>query len=260
MMYLNHPFHLVNPSILPFNTGLCVFNLMLCLVCWFHGYNMANDALIIAFFCLIFCVTLWIREILLESDYGFHNDIVKNGLFMGIWLMIISESTFFMAVIWSAIHTGLTPTVFIQLTWPPIGIEPISWYQRAMVMTFVLASSFCTANLVSFGLLTNNKKLTFNCLLITIIMGLLFLVGQYVEYNTACFSFSDSVFGSTFYLATGYHGLHVLIAVLYLIVALLNLAKITVNNGLTIHISILIYHIVDIVWLVVYGILYIAVL
>lgn len=260
-MYLNHPYHLVSPSYLPLNVGICTFNLMLCLVSWFHGYsNFSGNLLLVAFIFLTFCVVLWLREIMLEADYGYHTDMVKNGLLMGVWLMIISEATFFLGLIWSAIHTGLAPTIHVQLSWPPIGIEPICWYKRAFVMTFVLASSFCTANLASFGLITNNRLLVFKCLFITIFMGSLFLIGQYIEYTTAPFTFSDSVFGSSFYLATGYHGLHVLISVIYLFIALIHLAKLTINNSLTLHISILIYHIVDVVWLVVYAILYIAVL
>jgi cytochrome c oxidase subunit 3 len=259
-MFINQPFHLVSPSTLPFNIGIATFNFMLSLVSWFHNYNNFGLILLFSFIIILLNIIIWFREILLESDLGYHTDMVKKGLIFGVWLMIISEATFFMGLMWASIHTGLTPTISLQMIWPPIGIEPITWYQRSLVMTFVLASSFCTANICSYALLSNNRFLLSINLLITIVMGILFLMGQYVEYTTAPFTITDSIFGNTFYLSTGYHGLHVLVAVLYLLICFFNISKITIINSISLHISILIYHIVDIVWLVVFGLLYVAVL
>ncbi len=259
-MFINQPFHLVSPSTLPFNIGIATFNFMLSIVSWFHNFNYFEYLILFSFLILLFNTIIWFREVILEAELGYHTDIVKKGLMFGIWLMIISEATFFMALMWAAIHTGLAPTISLQLIWPPIGIEPISWYQRSLVMTFVLASSFCTANLCSYALLINNKSLLSNNLIITIFMGSLFLIGQYIEYTTAPFTITDSIFGNTFYLSTGYHGLHVFVAVLYLLICFFNISKINANNSLSLNISILIYHIVDIVWLIVFGVLYVAAL
>lgn len=260
MLLINQPYHLVLPSSIPYSTGIVVFNFALSLVSWFHGYSYNGFLISISLTLVLFCVIIWLRELLLEADFGYHTDAVKNGLMLGIWLMIISEGTFFMGLIWSCLHTGLTPTISIQLSWPPVGIEPITWYQRSLVMTFILASSFCTANLCTYGLIINNRLLVASCLIVTILMGTLFLIGQYIEYTTAPFTMSDSIFGNTFFISTGYHGLHVLIAVLFLLVCLFHINKIRVNNYLSLNIAIIIYHIVDIVWLVIFGLLYVAVL
>lgn len=259
-MLLNHPFHVVSPSFLPLAVGLTAFTTATSLAAWFHGYPNSNFLLLISFLLLLLTVIIWFRQIMIEADLAFHTDSVKQGLMLGIWLMIISEGAFFAGLIWACLHTGLAPTINLQLIWPPIGIEPVAWDKRSLVMTFVLASSFCTANLCISSLLSGNRFYTAINLAITIFMGFLFLVGQYIEYSTTPFTFSDSVFGSGFFLATGYHGLHVLVSVLYLLVCFIHLAKLNNKNHLSLTVSILIYHIVDIVWLVVYSLLYIAVL
>ncbi len=70
----------------------------------------------------------------------------KNNLIRGIWIFIVSEAALFFGLLWSCVHLGMSPNVWVQMQWPPVGIEAIGWQGRAMVMSAVLAASYYSAN------------------------------------------------------------------------------------------------------------------
>jgi cytochrome c oxidase subunit 3 len=91
-----------------------------------------------------------------------------------------------------------------------------------------LTSRF-TVTLAHFYLLNNNKRKTINFINLTIILSIYFLILQIIEYKQATFTFSDSVFGSSFYIATGFHGLHVIIGTLFLIINLIRIHNLHIS-------------------------------
>jgi cytochrome c oxidase subunit 3 len=133
-------------------------------------------------------------------------------------LFIVSERAFFRGLLWRFLNCALMPTVQIGITWPPIGIVPVDTWHLPFANTLILLLSYFTANRRKHRLDNNKKSVAGGYLLFTVRLGRIFMYGQYLEYTTAAFTFSDTVYGSSFYLTTGFHGFHVLIGRVYLAV------------------------------------------
>jgi cytochrome c oxidase subunit 3 len=146
---------------------------------------------------------------------------VQGGIKLGMYLFIVSEIMFFFGFFWSFFHYSLCPSIFIGGIWPPLGIDTVNPYGLPMTNTVILLSSGVTVNCVQKSILYGNRFKSSLYLLFTIIYGLIFMFVQYFEYDNSLFSISDSIYGSIFYITTGFHGLHVVIGTIFLAVCLL---------------------------------------
>jgi cytochrome c oxidase subunit 3 len=177
----------------------------------FHKYAGAPTLALIAFLAVTYSAFLWWRDVNREGVEGFHTSKVKNGLHLGMMLFIWSEAMFFVGLLWAFLHAALMPTIQVGMSWPPVGIVPVHWLGLPRTNTLLLLRSYFTANAAKHAMDHNNKSLCKLHLRTTIGLGLLFVYCQYLEYTGAAFTFSDTVFGSAFYLTTGFHGLHVIL-------------------------------------------------
>jgi cytochrome c oxidase subunit 3 len=248
MRLQNHPFHVLPYSWWPMLAGCSVFNTILGTVMWWHHYPGGEYVLATGLTNVTLTATNWWRDMCIESQMGMHNDIVRDNMMTGMYWFILSEAMLFFGLLWSCIHVGMMPTVGVHMQWPPVGIAPIEWDKRALVMSAVLAASYFSANLAMYS-----KPM----LWLTVFMGALFLVTQYVEYASAPFTITDSAYGSTFYMTTGFHGMHVFFGSIYLAVCAL-MKPTTYGPSIGLRNAILYWHFVDIVWIGVYGIIYVG--
>jgi cytochrome c oxidase subunit 3 len=256
----HHPYHLVDPSPWPLLTSLSALWLALGLTLYFHQYPTAGTVLILAITCLIYTVSLWWRDVMRESLVDCHTDKVKRGLHLGMLLFIVTEAMFFVGLIWAFLHAALMPTAQIGLQWPPLGIVPVhasSWHDRPILNTWLLLASYFTANMAKHAMETNNHSRCSMFLALTIVLGAVFSFYQYLEYTDAAFTLSDSIFGSTFYMTTGMHGIHVIFGTLYLTVVLLTLKSASRSSSTALDLSILYWHFVDIIWVAVLILIYV---
>nr|YP_009054632.1 cytochrome c oxidase subunit 3 [Chlorotetraedron incus]AIK29120.1 cytochrome c oxidase subunit 3 [Chlorotetraedron incus] len=253
----HHPFHLVDPSPWPAFTSMCMLWLTLGLVLYFHKYSAGGTVLLTALVRLVYTASLWWRDVFRESLDGCHTSKVKDGLHLGMILFIVSEAMFFVGLLWAFLHASLMPTVQIGMAWPPVGIVPVDWTRRPTLNTVLLAASYFTANAAKHALDKGDKSSCRNMLILTIFLGAFFSFYQYLEYGGAAFTFSDSVFGSAFYLSTGFHGMHVIIGFLYLAVCLFTLKQTFPGRSTALDLAILYWHFVDIVWVFVFALVYV---
>lgn len=201
----------------------------------------------------------WWRDVIYESTYqGFHTNKVINGLKIRIVIFIISEFFFFIRIFWCYFHIFLSPRIEIGNLWPPKNIQIFNPYRIPLFNTVILLSSGFSVTWCHYSLINGLKFKRFFSLFITIILGLIFIIFQFIEYKEAKFNISDSVFGSIFFLSTGFHGLHVLIGTLFLIVTLIRIIK---NNFSIFHhfgfeAASWYWHFVDVVWLFLYLLVY----
>jgi cytochrome c oxidase subunit 3 len=175
-------------------------------------------------------------------------------------LFIVSELFFFLRIFWCYIHIYLSPAIQIGQLWPPKNILIFDPYHIPLLNTVILLSSgvsitWCHHAIINY----KNKKNKFYGLLITVILGIIFTYFQYEEYHSSSFAIWDRVYGSIFYIGTGFHGLHVLIGTIFLSVHLLltyfnNIYNITIRIGL--EIAIWYWHFVDVIWLLLYLLIY----
>lgn len=253
----HHPYHLVDPSPWPAMTSLSILWLAIGLVLYFHKYQAGGFVLSLALMSVVYMASVWWRDVMRESRNGCHTPKVKDGLHLGMILFIVTEAMFFVGLLWAFLHAALMPTVQIGMSWPPVGIVPVDWTRRPTLNTVLLATSYFSANAAKHALDQGDRERCRISLIITIALGVLFTFYQYLEYTGAAFTFSDSIFGSTFYLSTGFHGFHVIIGFLFLTVCLFTLSDAGPNRCTAMDLAVLYWHFVDIVWIGILSLVYI---
>lgn len=166
-------------------------------------------------------------------------------------LFIISEIMFFFAFFWGFFHSSIAPVFNVGGVWPPKAISIINTYTIPLTNTFFLLTSGITITWAHHALLSRAKKLTIIGLLLTIILAILFTTLQGLEYLNSPFNISDGIYGSCFYLSTGFHGFHVFVGTLALFISLIRLIlnHFTNKHHFGFESAIWYWHFVDFVWL-----------
>lgn len=204
-----HAYHLVDPSPWPLFSTMSVFLFLTGLVLYMHSYKHGGEILCLSFGLTFYSLTCWWRDIIRESTYeGHHTQVVQLGLRYGMILFILSELIFFVAFFWAFFHSSLVPTIQIGTIWPPAGIAIINPLQLPLLNTLLLLLSGCSVTWSHHALIHGNQKEASTSLIITILLATIFTIVQGIEYIDTPFNISDGIYGSTFYLATGFHGFH----------------------------------------------------
>jgi len=255
-----HPYHLVDISPWPLLISFSLLSFAINIIAWIHNYmapstlefQVPSFAFAFALLCII--AFLWWRDIIRESNKGDHTNKVQIGLKIGFILFIISEFMLFFSFFWTFFHSSLAPAIDLGHIWPPLGINPMNYLSLPLLGTCILLSSGFILTLSHEAIIFGNKDKSLIHLLFTIILGLIFLLLQFTEYSYGEFNFSDSIYGSIFYITTGLHGLHVLIGVLFLIIGLIRIYfdNLTSEHLLGFEFAIYYWHFVDIIWLFVF--------
>jgi len=257
--YESHPYHMVSPSPWPILTSTSLFSLTISGALTMHNFEYMYILFFLSLFLVMYSMILWFRDVIVEATYmGFHTLAVQKGIFMGIVLFIISEIFFFLAIFWAFFHNGLSPDIEIGSQWPPLGIQPINPFELPLLNTIILLSSGITVTYAHHSLIYGNRNETIKGLLYTILLALLFTLFQGIEYSISSFTISDGIFGTCFYFGTGFHGLHVIIGTIFLLVALWRIFAyhLTNNHHIGFEAGILYWHFVDVVWLFLYVFIY----
>nr|YP_007890482.1 cytochrome c oxidase subunit III [Andalucia godoyi]AGH23976.1 cytochrome c oxidase subunit 3 [Andalucia godoyi] len=247
-----HPFHLVDPSPWPLFAAASVFSLVIGGVMYMHSYENANLVFSSGLISLLYVMFVWWRDIVREGTYqGHHTVEVQTGLRMGVLLFIVSEAALFLAFFWAFFHSSLAPNIEIGSVWPPLGIEPLSAWEVPFLNTLILLSSGATVTWAHHAIVAGYRKEAILALILTISLAAVFTALQIFEYATASFSLSDGIYGSTFYMATGFHGFHVFVGTCALTVCLLRQIRyhFTTSHHVGFEAAAWYWHFVDVVWL-----------
>nr|QYC36452.1 cytochrome c oxidase subunit 3 [Illiberis ulmivora] len=253
MMNHNHPYHLVDYSPWPLTGAIGVMTLVTGLVKWFHNFN--SNLIIIGYIITLLTMYQWWRDICREGTLqGKHTILVSKGLRWGMILFIISEVFFFISFFWAFFHSSLSPNIEIGSTWPPMSIIPFNPFQIPLLNTIILITSGVTVTWAHHSLMENNYSQTTQSLFITIMLGFYFTILQAYEYMEASFTIADSIYGSTFFMATGFHGLHVMIGTIFLLICLIRHLNnhFSNNHHFGFEAAAWYWHFVDVVWLFLY--------
>lgn len=219
---------------------------------YFHGYPGGGWLLSFAALSLIYALAVWWRDVIREATFsGYHTSLVVRGLRIGMVLFIVSEVMFFAAFFWGFFHSSLGPTVEINAVWPPLGIDVISPWGVPLVNTLILLTSGAAVTWCHHGLLFGLRSQSLFALWVTVLLAMMFTGLQAYEYVDAGFGLSSGVYGSTFYMATGFHGFHVLIGTVFLFVSLLRMQRyqLTPHHHIGLECACWYWHFVDVVWL-----------
>jgi len=247
-----HPYHLVDPSPWPFVISFGCFFFTFGTAMYFHNYTGSSILTLTGFFIIIFTMYTWLRDIVREAVYeGQHTKQVQTGLRNGMLLFIFSELLFFISFFWAFFHSALAPVPEIGSLWPPLGIETINAWGVPLLNTIILLTSGATITWAHHAIIFGDRKNAILSLILTITLALFFTLIQGFEYIESTFSISDSIYGTTFFLLTGFHGLHVLIGTIFIIVTTIRLVNhhFTKQHHFGFEAAAWYWHFVDVVWL-----------
>lgn len=252
-----HPYHIVLVSPWPLLIGIAVLTGIIGFIKIFVylEYNLT-------LFSFIFILTisiLWWRDVIRERTYqGFHSRVVLKGLIFGILLFIVREIFFFLSFFWTFFHSRLNTTVELGAIWPPLGVCPLNPFQVPLLNTVILLSSGVSVTWAHQAILNEDWGAGEKSLVITWILGIYFLSLQWIEYRMASFGIRDSVFGAIFFIATGFHGFHVIVGTLFLMVIWARVVKVHFRRShhFGFECAAWYWHFVDVVWLFLFTVVY----
>ena len=255
----NHPYHLVNPSAWPALGALALFCGTLGGAMTMHGKTGGAILLLVGFALVLYTMFVWWRDVIREgiNDHA-HTREVSRGLRAGMALFIVSEIMFFAAFFWAFFGASTLPKLPLAETWqiaegvwPPAGIKPFNPFALPFLNTLILLLSGTTVTWAHAELLRGNTQGTVKALWYTVVLGVIFTLCQAFEYTHAAFGFKDGIYASTFYMATGFHGFHVLVGTIFLSVCLVRAKKnqFTPQHHLGFEFAAWYWHFVDVVWL-----------
>jgi cytochrome c oxidase subunit 3 len=264
----DHPFHLVNPSPWP---ALGAFAL-LCTTggaaMFMHKVGAGTPLMVIGFLLILFTMFVWWRDVIREGMHDHaHTPAVSHGLQLGMALFILSEVMFFVAFFWAFFNASLYPKVPVTEAfgglgqtgiWPPKGIVPLDAWHIPLMNTLILLLSGTTVTWAHYALLEGKKDDVKTALWFTVLLGASFTGFQAFEYYHAKFGFTQGIYASAFFMATGFHGFHVLIGTTFLTVNLIRAYKdqLTPAHHLGFEFAAWYWHFVDVVWLFLFVFVY----
>lgn len=254
-----HKFHLVDPSPWPLLASLGALMLTTGGVAYMHKVLGGWDLMLKGFILVLYVMYVWWRDVVREATYENHHTVkVQRGIRLGVVLFIVSEVMFFFGLFWAFFHSSLSPVYNIGGVWPPASISTSSFYYTPLTNTVILLSSGAAITWAHKAVYLKAKRHSIVALLYTLFLAALFTYFQKAEYVSLPFNISDSVYGSCFYMITGFHGFHVFVGAVAIFVAFIRLVKnhFTNTHHLGLESSIWYWHFVDVVWLFVFAVVY----
>jgi cytochrome c oxidase subunit III len=268
----NHDYHLVDPSPWPLVGSIAVFVMAVGAVMWMKGmtlFGFAKGPFLfgVGLIGVLYVMAAWWVDVIKESQAGHHTPVVQTHHRYGMILFIASEVMFFVAWFWAYFEVAIYPNhseMFARVAhtggvWPPKDIETFDPWHLPLLNTLVLLLSGTTVTWAHHALLQNDRKALRLALWCTVLLGLFFTSLQAWEYSKATFSFSGNIYGATFFMATGFHGAHVIIGTIFLAVCLwrVYLDHFTPERHLGFEFAAWYWHFVDVVWLFLFAFIYV---
>jgi cytochrome c oxidase subunit III len=265
----NHSYHLVEPSPWPIVGSVSAFVLAVGAIMWMHGS--APWIMAIGLAGVLYTMFMWWRDVVHEAHSGAHTPVVQLHMRYGMMLFIASEVMFFVAWFWAFFNAALYPadpsmaarTELFGGQFPPADIIPFNPWHLPLINTLILLTSGTTVTWAHHSLLHGDRKGLVWGLLLTIVLGVLFTTIQAYEYGHAAFAFSaqagGNVYGSIFFMATGFHGFHVIVGTIFLTVVLFRslAGHFTPQQHFGFEAAAWYWHFVDVVWLFLFVCIYI---
>lgn len=256
-MILQTQIHLVQISPWPITIRISLLSLALSTIYWFN-YS-STRLLVLPIIATISIAIVWWRDVIRESHVqGLHNSFVQAGLSWGIIIFISTEVIFFRRFFWIFLHIGLIPTHPIGSIWPRAGIYYINPFSVPLLNTGILLLSGVSITWAHHALIKNNKRNLLKGIFIGVALGLLFTYLQWLEYNDTRFDLTDSATGSAIFVATGFHGAHVLIGSIFLTSIWFRglTDQFSIDHFIGFEIAAWYWHFVDVVWLYLFVCIY----
>jgi cytochrome c oxidase subunit 3 len=256
-----HDYHLVNPSIWPFVGAFSALAMASGGIMWMHEAAYGGWVFFAGLIGVLFTMFSWWVDVIREAHAGDHTPIVQLHLRYGMILFIASEVMFFVGWFWAFFAAALFPSTSEAVggVWPPEGIHVFNPFSFPLLNTLILLCSGTTVTWAHHSLLKGDRQGLKNGLWLTICLGILFSCIQAYEYAHAAFSFSGNIYGATFFMATGFHGFHVIVGTIFLAICLIRAYQgdFTPKQHFGFEAAAWYWHFVDVVWLFLFVSIYV---
>ena len=263
----NHDYHLVPTSPWPLIGSISAFTMAVGAIMWMKDLSAFGRYVFFAgFIGVLYTMFMWWSDVIKEAQHGDHTRVVQISHRYGMILFIASEIMFFVAWFWAYFAISLYPNEAIEYArsqalggvWPPKGVEPLEAWHFPLFNTLILLTSGTTVTWAHHALLHSERPAIVKGLILTIVLGVLFTCVQVWEYMHAPFSFASAM-GSNFFMPTGFHGFHVFIGTIFLIVCLARVlvGQFTPKQHLGFEFAAWYWHFVDVVWLFLFAAVYV---
>ena len=268
----NHDYHLVEPSPWPLIGSIAAFITAVGAIAWMKsmpifGMQIGPYLFGAGFLGILYTMAAWWTDVIREAEAGHHTRVVQMHHRYGMILFIASEIMFFVAWFWAFFDASLFANEAIQQArvqytggvWPPKGTEVFDAWHLPLLNTLILLTSGTTITWAHHALLHGDREGLKKGLILTIVLGMVFSGVQAYEYMVAPFAFKNSLYGATFFLATGFHGFHVLVGTIFLMVCLIRvyMGHFTPKQHLGFEFAAWYWHFVDVVWLFLFVSIYV---
>ena len=268
----NHDYHLVNPSPWPIIGATSALIMAIGAVFSMKGVplfgmKLGPFLLGVGVIGVLYTMMAWWTDVTHEAQTGDHTRVVQIHHRYGMIMFIASEVMFFVAWFWAFFDASLFAGEVGQYArveatgghWPPKGIQVFDPWHLPLLNTLILLTSGTTVTWAHHALLEGDRQGLKNGLWLTIILGVVFTLVQAYEYGHAAFGFKGSIYGATFFMATGFHGAHVIIGTIFLSVCLYRayLGHFTPKQHLGFEFAAWYWHFVDVVWLFLFAAIYV---
>ncbi len=268
----HHDYHLVDPSPWPLVGAVSAFLLASGFVVWwkdiaFGGMHLGAYIFGAGIIGVLYTMISWWSDVVREANTGSHTRVVQLHHRYGMIMFIASEVMFFVAWFWAYFDAALYPNDPLQYArsdltgghWPPKGIETFDPWHLPLFNTLILLTSGTTVTWAHHALLHGDRKGLKWGLWLTIALGVLFTCVQAYEYGHAAFSFSGNIYGATFFMATGFHGFHVIVGTIFLLVCYIRAYRgdFTPQQHFGFEAAAWYWHFVDVVWLFLFICIYV---
>ena len=257
-----HDYHILPPSIWPLMAAAGAFIMLFGAVLWMH--DGAPWMGLIGLVVVLYTMGAWWADVVAESLQGDHTPVVRLGLRLGFILFIMSEVMFFAAWFWSFYKHALYPmgplSPIEDGVFPPEGVVTFDPWHIPLINTLILLCSGCAATWAHHALVhEDNRRDMMRGLVLAIALGIAFTGLQAYEYRHAAFDFAGNIYGANFFMATGFHGFHVVIGTIFLAVCLLRASRghFTPEKHVGFEAAIWYWHFVDVVWLYLFASIYV---
>ena len=260
----NHDYHILPPSIWPFAISVAAFVMLFGAVLLMKGSGFW--LFLVGLVMVLYCMYGWWADVVTEANEGDHTPVVRIGLRYGVIMFIMSEVMFFAAWFWTFFKHALYPmdpaghSPLVSGVWPPAGIETFDPWHLPLMNTLILLCSGAACTWAHHALVhENNRKDLITGLALSIVLGVFFTILQAYEYSHASFGFAGNIYGASFFMATGFHGFHVIVGTIFLGVCLIRAMNgaFTQDNHIGLEAAAWYWHFVDVVWLFLFASIYV---
>ncbi len=255
----NHDYHILAPSPWPLIGAFSALGMAAGGIMWMHSQAFGGYLFFLGLAGVLFTMFSWWADVIREAKSGDHTPVVQLHLRYGMILFIASEVMFFVGWFWAFFDASLFPKAAIGGAWPPKGIEVLDPFAFPLLNTLILLLSGTTVTWAHHALLHGDRDGLKKGLWCTILLGMLFTTVQAWEYAHAPFAFKGSIYGATFFMATGFHGFHVIIGTIFLGVCLIRAYRgdFTPKQHFGFEAAAWYWHFVDVVWLFLFVSIYV---